>query len=217
MQLNWRVKLNNSDEIYLYSRDINKNYDINMWFVFPGCESFALSSLGYLWLYHKIDMMKNVNIERIYSDTKTTNIMKDKIDLIAFSLSFDMDFLEVLNFLDRNNYDFKAKDRNNSDPLIYAGGPVVTANPEPYKNIFDFFIIGDGEDLNLEIIKFYAENKNLSKSEKLKLLSKIDGIYVPSIKQEKVIKQTKKNLSGLLQQFKLIFFIYKNTFIPHFT
>ena len=46
-----------------------------MWFAFPGPESFALSSLGYLWLFRAIDMMSDVNVERIYSDTKTTKIM----------------------------------------------------------------------------------------------------------------------------------------------
>ena len=205
--------MNNSGEVFLYNRDINKHYGINMWFVFPGCESFALSSLGYLWLYHKIDVMENVNVERIYSDTKTTQIMRDKIDLIAFSLSFDMDFIEVLSFLDKNHYEFKSSDRSDYDPLIYAGGPVVTANPEPYKNIFDFFIIGDGEDLNLEIIQFYASNKNLSKSEKLQLLSQINGIYVPSLSQGKIEKQTKRLSECIYTPIISEKAFFKNTFI----
>ncbi|MDY6310021.1 MAG: hypothetical protein SPL72_01950, partial [Cyanobacteriota bacterium] len=67
----------------MYNRKVNKNSDFNMWFVFPGPESFALSSLGYMWLFKDIDMLDDVNIERVYSDTKTTSIMKEKIDLIA--------------------------------------------------------------------------------------------------------------------------------------
>lgn len=205
--------MNNPAEIFLYDRIINKKYDLNLWFVFPGSEAFALSSLGYLWLYHLVDKMENVNIERIYSDTKTTMIHRDKVDIIAFSMSFDMDFLQVLAFLEKNNFAFKSFDRKEADPLIYAGGPVVTANPEPYKNIFDFFVIGDGEDLNLDIIKFYAENKELSKSEKLQKLSQIEGIYVPAVNQNKVVKQTKKLSECIYTPIISEKAFFKNTFI----
>ena len=109
-----------------------------MWFAFPGPESFAMSSLGYLWLYRAIDMLEDINIERVYSDSKTTSLLRDKIDLIAISFNFDMDFLQIFKFLDWNKLKFKAKDRLDSDPLIFAGGPVITSNPEPYKEIFDF-------------------------------------------------------------------------------
>ncbi len=164
-----------------------------MWFLFPGPESFALSSLGYLWLYREIDMIDGVDIERIYSNTKTTRIMREKIDLIGVSFTFDMDFLEIFKFLEHNKYAFKASERKATDPIIFAGGPVITSNPEPYKEIFDFMIIGDGEEINIEAIEI-CKNKNngKSKSEILEELSKIEGIYVPSVKQTKVKKNTKK-------------------------
>lgn len=163
-----------------------------MWFAFPGPESFALSSLGYLWLYRAIDMMEDVNIERIYTDTRTTRILRDKINLIGYSFTFDMDFLAIFHFLEWNKYEFKAKDRKETDPLIFAGGPVITSNPEPYKEIFDFLIIGDGEDTNLEAVRICKENKNRSKAEILKILSKIEGIYVPALNQQSIKKVTKK-------------------------
>ena len=163
-----------------------------MWFAFPGPESFAMSSLGYLWLYRAIDMLDDINIERVYSDSKTTALLRDKIDLIAISFNFDMDFLQIFKFLEWNNLEFKAKDRLDSDPLIFAGGPVITSNPEPYKAFFDFFIIGDGEDVNLEAVRTCKENKGKPKSEILKLLSEIEGVYVPSLNPTKVKKSTKK-------------------------
>lgn len=184
--------MNKNKETYLYDRNIKKDYDFNMWFAFPGPESFALSSLGYLWLYRAIDMMENVNIERIYSDTKTTHLLRDKIDLIGYSFTFDMDFLSIFHFLEWNKYEFKAKDRKETDPLIFAGGPVITSNPMPYKDIFDFFIIGDGEDTNLEVVRICRENKGKPKHEILQILSKVEGIYVPTISQDKVKKVTKK-------------------------
>lgn len=183
-----------------------------MWFAFPGVESFALSSLGYLWLYRAIDMMDDVNIERIYSDTKTTQIMSDKVDLIGFSFTFDMDFMSIFSMLERHKFALKSSERKDSDPLIFAGGPVITSNPQPYKDIFDFMIIGDGEDLNLQVVRLCVENKSLSKSEKLDLLSKIDGIYVPG-KSKTVNKVTKKLSECIYTPIISEKAFFKNTFI----
>lgn len=191
---------------------MNKNYDFNMWFIFPGPESFALSSLGYLWLYRAIDMMEDVNVERVYTDTKSTVIMRDKVDLIGVSFTFDMDFLHIFSFLEKNKLAFKSCERRENDPLIFAGGPVITSNPEPYKNIFDFMIIGDGEDLNLEVVRLCVENKSLSKSEKLSLLSQIEGIYVPSI-NSKVRKITQKLSECIYTPIISEKAFFKNTFI----
>lgn len=183
---------NKIKETYLYDRYIGKDFDFNMWFAFPGPESFALASLGYLWLYKAIDTIGGINIERIYSDTKTTSIIREKVDLIGYSFTFDMDFLAIFHFLEKNNYSFKAKERKESDPLIFAGGPVITSNPEPYKEFFDFLIIGDGEDANIEAVKICKENKGKSKDKILEILSKIEGIYVPSLHQSSIKKITKK-------------------------
>ena len=79
------LKLNKSGDKFLYRRGTTNSGDFNIWFVFPGTKSFALSSLGYLWLYKKIDQMDGVNIEMIYSETKETTIIRDKVDLLEYS------------------------------------------------------------------------------------------------------------------------------------
>ena len=73
-----------SNDIYLYNRVLGKHGDYNMWFVFPGPESFALSSLGYMWLFKAIDTEEGVNVERGYDDSKTTEFMFSDVNLIAF-------------------------------------------------------------------------------------------------------------------------------------
>ncbi len=183
---------NDRTETYLYNRPVKKDCDFNMWFYFPGPESFALSSLGYLWLYRELDLNDSIDIERIYSDTKTTRLMRDKINLVAVSFSFDLDFLEIFKFLEWNKYEFKAKDRKESDPLFFAGGPVVSSNPEPYKEIFDFFIIGDGEEVNKQVVEICRKLKGYPKSEILEQLAEIEGVYIPSLNQTSVVKSTKK-------------------------
>ena len=70
-------------------------------------------------------------------------------------------------------------------PLIFAGGPTATSNPEPYAEFFDFFALGDGEELLPEIGLIFSQSKNLQlkRSEVLKSLAEIPGIYVPSLYQ----------------------------------
>jgi len=152
-----------------------------------------MSSLGYLWLFKELDSIEDINIERVYSDSKTTSIMRDKLDLVGMSFTFDMDFTHIFDFLKRNNYALKSENRTETDPLIYTGGPVTTANPEPYKEIFDFFVIGDGEGVNVKVIDIIRNGKtqNRTKTEILRELSTIEGIYVPGV-NNKVTKLTKK-------------------------
>ena len=201
-----------SNETFLYDRPIKKDYDFNMWFFFPGPESFAMSSLGYLWLYRAIDILDGIDIERVYSDTKTTRIMRDKINAIAMSFTFDMDFMAIFKFLEWNKFALKAKDRNEDDPIIFAGGPVISSNPEPYKEIFDFMVIGDGEEVNLEATKLCHQLKDRPKSEILLELSKMEGVYVPTI-TKKVTKFTKKLTECIYTPIISDGAFFQNTFI----
>ena len=107
--------------------------------------------------------------------------------MFGFSFSFDLDFLTIFSMLEKYNIPLKSVDREKI--IVFAGGPVVSANPEPYKDYFDFFIIGDGEDLNLKAVEICQKTNEKSKA--LKLLSEIDGIYVP-IYPKNVKKITKK-------------------------
>lgn len=177
-------------DIYLYNRQLNKETDYNVWMGFPGCTAFSLSSLGFMWLFKGLDEENGINVERVCSDTKITNIKIQDLDAICFSFSFDMDFVEIFRMLEKYNIPLKASERDEHYPLIFAGGPVITANPEPYKEFFDFVIIGDGDKCNLETIKFCRQMKleGKSKSEKLTMLSEVAGIYVPSITKNKVKK-----------------------------
>ena len=198
-------------EIFLYKSNTDKNADFNMWMAFPGPYSFAMSSLGYLWMFKSIDEMEGVNIERICTDTKETALYKDKIHLFGFSFTFDTDFLTIFAMIERFGFPLKSAEREK--PLIFAGGPVVTANPEPYKDFFDFFIIGDGEDVNLDVVRICKENKDKPKFEILQKLSELEGVYVPSLEQKKVKKLTKKLSECIYTPILSEEAFFKNTFI----
>ena len=205
-------------EQFLYNRQIKNNTNFNMWFFFAGPESFALSSLGYLNLFKEIDETPDINVERVYSDKKNTQIMREKINLIAVSFSFDFDFIHIFEFLEKNKFEIKSQNRQDSDPIIFAGGPVVTANPEPYSQIFDAIVIGDGEDTTLQIAKICQEAKlqGISKDDTLKRLSKIEGVYIPKFfdkKTQKINKITKKIQKPLYTPIISDKAFFANTFI----
>lgn len=181
-----------NNERFLYNRINSKTSDFVMWMGFPGIYSFSMSSLGYLWMFKTIDEIDGVNIERICSDPENTQYNISEVKVFGFSFSFDMDFLTIFSMLEKYNLPLKAKNREKF-PLIFAGGPVVSANPEPYKEFFDFFIIGDGEDVNLKVIDICKVNQARTKDYILKQLSEIEGVYVP--KYPKKVKKLTKKLS----------------------
>lgn len=202
-----------SREKFLYNPKISKDADFNMWMAFPGIYSFSMSSLGYLWMFKCIDELEDVNIERICTDTKETILHKENIDLFGFSFTFDTDFLTIFSMLERFKYPLKSAERDSSCPLIFAGGPVVTANPQPYKDFFDFFIIGDGEDVNLQVVELCKVNKDKPKDAILKELAKLEGVYVPALGKYPVKKLTKKLSECIYTPILSENAFFKNTFI----
>ena len=195
-------------ETFLYNKKFVKNADYTVWMGFPQKYEFAMSALGYLWLFNIIDEIDYINVERICSDTPI--IGRNLPNLFGFSMSFDFDFLNVFSILEKYNIPLRSCDREK--PLVFAGGPVVTANPEPYKDIFDFFIIGDGEEVNKKVVETCKIFKNYSKKEILSELSKIDGVYVPYISKS-VVKITKRLENCLYTPILSDEAFFKNTFI----
>lgn len=200
-------------DIYLYNRILNKHEGFNMWMAFPGPESFALSSLGFLWMFKNIDEREDVNIEAVYSDTAVTRFNPTELGLIGYSFSFDTDFLTIFSMLEKYNIPLKTVERGEEFPLIFAGGPVVSANPEPYADFFDFFIIGDGEDINSQIVDICKNNSDKSQIERLKLINELDGVYVPSFERKVVKKLTKRLEECIYTPIISERAFFKNTFI----
>ena len=180
-------------EKILYEKKYNKtNSEYNIWCAFPGCYSFAMSSLGYLWLYKLMDEDESIKVERVYADSKNTVIKPKDVDAICFSVSFDLDFIYIFQMLEKYSIPLLSKDRNDDMPLVFGGGPTITANPIPYKDFFDFLILGDGEDVNLKVTSILSEMKGQDKKKILEVLSTLDGVYVPTIEQKQVTKATSK-------------------------
>ena len=89
-------------EQFLYKPNTERA-EYNFWMAYPACEAFALSSLGYMWLFKIASTLEGINAERVYTDTNTTCIKPQDVSSIAFSLSFDFDFMGVLELLEKYN------------------------------------------------------------------------------------------------------------------
>ena len=196
-------------EKFLYERRNYKTAPVKLWFSFPAIESFGLASLGFLSLFKSLDINEDVFVEKIFTDTKTTELSPKAIDGMGFSVSFEFDFLNILKLLEKYNIPFLAKERDEKSPLIFAGGPVMTSNPEPFCEIFDFIMLGDGEEKFDIIVNILKENKTASKSKILDILSKQEGIYVPSkTKYNPQLRQV-TNLDGTEFKVKKSFYNLK--------
>ena len=169
----------------LYKRCEKKNSKINLWFAYPAIESFAMASLGYLTIFQMLDCDCEIFTERIYFDSKTTFLTKNQVDFMGFSVSFEIDILTIIKMLKKYDIPLKANERNENNPIIFAGGPVLMSNPLPFEEFFDFIIIGEKTALKTACA-ILKKRKEFSKDKILKELSEIKGIYVPKYKKQKI-------------------------------
>ncbi len=175
-----------------------KDADIRFAFCFPDTYEVGMSHLGIKILYHLLNEREDTYCERAFAplsdfeqlmrendiplfslETKTP---LNEFDIIGFTLQYELCYTNILNMLDLSKVPLFSKDRGEGDPLICAGGPCAY-NGEPLCDFIDFFIMGEGEEVNLEVIDLL---KNLKKSgatreEKLLALSQTEGVYVPSL------------------------------------
>ena len=168
---------------------------------FPDVYEVGMSHLGIQILYHILNGKKGVACERVFAPwVDMEKVLREKrvplsslesssplnqFDIIGFSLQYELCFTNVLNMLDLSNIPFFSKDRDERFPFIIAGGP-LTFNPAPVADFFDAMVIGDGEEVVLEICDLALRWKEAraKKEDFLKSLSQLEGIYVPSLHTE---------------------------------
>lgn len=200
----------------------NKNLDdmkVKFAFSFPDLYDVGMSHLGLHILYNMINEKEDYVCERVFSPWIDMEDLMRKEDLplytleskeevknfdfLGFTLQYEMSYTNILNILDLSNIPLLSKDRTDEDPIVIAGGPCAY-NPEPLAEFIDVFVIGEGEEVTLEIMDLYKEHKsgNWDKKEYLKELTKIEGIYVPSFyeveyKEDKTIEKIYPIVEGI--------------------
>lgn len=176
----------------------NKKKEYTFALAFPDAYEIAQSGLGMKILYDIINSHTHFHCERVFAplpdmetfirerniplfSLESKNSLRE-FDIIGFTLQYEMTYTNILNMLELSGIPLKSSERDANYPLIIAGGPCAY-NPEPLCDFFDLFVIGDGEEVVVEILDAYSSFKaggGESREDLLLKLSQISGVYVPS-------------------------------------
>ncbi|MDD4315758.1 MAG: TIGR03960 family B12-binding radical SAM protein [Clostridia bacterium] len=175
--------------------DVQKPHKLSFCLCFADIYEVAMSNLGIAILYDILNKDKDIVCERCFApwtdmaallrehklplvSLETKKPLRD-FDIVGFSLQYEMAYTNVLYMFDLAGIPFRAKDRDDSYPLIVAGGP-CTVNPEPVADFFDIIFIGEGEEVDKKLCHIAIEHKG-DKKAVLEAASKLDGVYVPAL------------------------------------
>lgn len=195
------------------------NIDVRFVFAFPDTYEIGMSHLGIKILYHLLNEQKGVYAERVFAPwLDMENELRERkiplfsletreplinFDFIGFTLQYEMTYTNILNMLNMAEIPVFSKDRDNDHPFIIGGGPCAF-NPEPIADFFDLFVIGEGEEVILELIEAYKLWKNTQgdKDAFLKIAADIKGVYVPSFykvyyNSNRTVKEIKPKDNGI--------------------
>ena len=177
------------NETFFYTPKIKRSDALKVWFCFPAEYSVGMSSLGFLNLFRIADEFDTVECERVFSDTLKTKIFANNIELISYSFSFEFDFINIYKSFEKYSIPLTTRERDENCPLIMGGGLVLSANPEPFYSMFDFIVVGDGEEILPKVFNLLYENRTKSRNKKLELISELEGIYVPAVNLYENVKR----------------------------
>lgn len=183
------------NELNIEKKNITED-TIRFAFAFPDVYEVGMSHMGMHILYSLLNSKEDIYCERVFApwtdmeeEMRNNNLplfaleSKDFIkefDFIGFTLQYEMSYTNIINMIDLAGLPIMAKNRKEDAPFVMAGGPCAY-NPEPLAGIIDFFVIGEGEEVTLEIIEVYKQWKKSGKERKeyLEMIANIEGIYVP--------------------------------------
>lgn len=167
--------------------------------VYPNTYFVGMSNLGLHIIYEEINLRNDSVCERIflpekkeleaYDKTKTSLMSVEtqrpmhQFDVVAFDVTFEMDYFNIPLMLRHGRVPIMGKDRTEFDPIVIAGGPCATFNPEPFADFIDAFIIGEGEGIVSRVLDIIRDGKleGLDRHAILRQLADVSGVYVPSL------------------------------------
>ena len=179
---------------------------------YPNTYHVGMSNLGVHQIYAILNRRADTACERVFlpdeddleeydkSNTRLYTLESKRLvrefDVLAFSVSFEQDYLNILEMLRLSGIPADKKERTADDPLVILGGICSFFNPEPLADFFDVVIVGEGEEVAGEFVQSYKENKEHGRFDLLRALSRIPGVYVPEFydvvyHEDKTIKERK--------------------------
>ena len=189
-----------------------RNVDTRFAFCFPDTYEVGMSHLGMKILYSLFNSVDYIWCERVFApwvDMEEEMIKHNiplyalesgdpvsELDFIGFTLRYELSYTNMLNMLKLSGVPIKSCDRTELKNIVVAGGPCA-CNPEPIADFVDLFFIGEGEEVDLEVIELFREcrKNNCTKQEFLEKCAHIEGVYVPSL------YEVEYNESGTIKSF----------------
>ncbi len=185
-----------------------ENAGVRFLLAFPDTYEVGMSHLGLQILYSVLNALPDAAAERCFApwpdrerqlrerrlsltSLETQSPIAD-FDVIGFSLQYELSYTNMLTMLDLGEIPLCRADRRDEHPLVIAGGPCAF-NPAPLAAFIDAFVIGEGEEAVVEIANTLTEGKkqNSGRAAMLEALANLDGVYVPALHQNKIIKKRK--------------------------
>ena len=175
-----------------------KQVDLRFAFCFPDTYEVGMSHLGMKILYSLFNSVDYIWCERVFAPwMDMEELMREKgiplyalesgdplsdFDFIGFTLQYELSYTNVLNMLRLGNIPILSRDRTELKNIVVAGGPCA-CNPEPIADFIDLFFIGEGEEVDLEVMELFRACRadGVSKAEFLRRCAEIEGVYVPSL------------------------------------
>ena len=206
-------------------------------FCFPDVYEVGMSHLGMKILYHMMNERSDSVCERVFAPwddmekemrsagipllTMESCLPVRSFDIVGFTLQYEMSYSNIVNMLDLAEIPLMAADRTEDDPFVCCGGPCAY-HAEPLSDFVDFFILGEGEDVNNEILDVYKQWRGSGKDrdEFLMSLVALGGIYVPKFydvefNADNTIKRFEPNRAGIPKTVKKrIIMDLDKTFMP---
>ena len=172
---------------------------IHIALIYPNSYYVAMSNLGFQTIHGLLNSYDNIVCERVFWEPKSVKTQTPislesqrplpDFDVLAFSISYELDYFNVIQVLKASGIPFLAADRDERHPLVVAGGPCITANPMPLSPFFDCFAIGEGEPIIPGFVNTLTEGIEGKKGELLKKLAELPGLYVPSYYDGRPVKR----------------------------
>jgi radical SAM-linked protein len=201
-------------EMGAYRKDPEKA-SVRMTMIFPDLYEIGVSNYGHKLLYSLVNNQPNYLCDRAYAPAKDMRELLKKLnvplygietlmplrnfELLAFTLQYELNYTSILGVLESAQIPFRTEFRSDwTTPILIAGGP-GSGNPMPLAPFFDAFIIGDGEEVLLEILDLLAKAKaeNWDKDDTRYELAKLEGVFVPGIStyaRKRIVDITKQDI-----------------------
>jgi radical SAM superfamily enzyme YgiQ (UPF0313 family) len=166
-------------EVFLLTRPQKQRGLFSVSWFYPNTYAVGMAGLGYQLVWRLLDQDADVFVRRGFTDIEEPG---ETAELFGFTVSWELDYLNVMKVLQEHDIGVTANERTENAPIVFGGGPVLSANPEPFADLFDVILIGDAETAVPAFIASWKEARKLkSRRERLEYLSTTAGVYVPSL------------------------------------